>query len=322
MATSTEANALAKAERDRVLGRVLPIALFVAIVAFLGFTVNHFFTVNNLLNILMQSSALGFMAIGMTAVLITGGMDLSIPAVMALSGILGAMFMRAGGNPVIASLIMIAVGMAGGALNGLAVAYLRMIPFVVTLSTQAIAMGACVMITNSVSVLGLTPSFLDVVMSRILGIPTPIVALALVAALVAVLSQRSIFGRWLYAVGINAETARVSGVPKKKVLLGTYIFAGLFAGLAAIVVTARLASASPTMGQEGVVLNVVGSAVVGGVSIYGGSGSFAGAVLGAVIITMISNIMNMAHLSYYATLIVKGLVIVAVVAIDSRSKKA
>ncbi len=322
MATSTEAKALAKAERDRVLGRVLPIALFVAIVAFLGFTVNHFFTVNNLLNILMQSSALGFMAIGMTAVLITGGMDLSIPAVMALSGILGSMFMRAGGNPVLASLIMVAVGMAGGALNGLAVAYLKMIPFVVTLSTQAIAMGACVMITNSVSVLGLSQSFLDVVMSRVLGIPTPILALAIVAAFVAILSQRSIFGRWLYAVGINAETARVSGVPKKKVLLGTYVFAGLFAGLAAIIVTARLASASPTMGQEGVVLNVVGSAVVGGVSIYGGSGSFAGAVLGAVIITMISNIMNMAHLSYYATLIVKGLVIVAVVAIDSRSKKA
>jgi ribose/xylose/arabinose/galactoside ABC-type transport system permease subunit len=322
MATSLEARALAKDERDRVVGRVLPVVLFVAIVAFLGFTVEHFFTANNLLNILMQSSALGFMAIGMTAVLITGGMDLSIPAVMALSGILGSMYMRAGGNPVVGALIMLAVGMAGGALNGIAVAYLKMIPFVVTLSTQAIAMGACVMITNSVSVLGLTQSFLDVVMSKIAGVPTPIVALALVAALVALLSQRSIFGRWLYAVGINAETARVSGVPKKKVLLGTYVFAGLFAGLAAIVVTARLASASPTMGQEGVVLNVVGSAVVGGVSIYGGSGSFAGAVLGAVIITMISNIMNMAHLSYYATLIVKGLVIVAVVAIDSRSKKA
>jgi len=322
MASSTKAKTPEKLERDRVVGKILPIALFAAIVAFLGFAVDHFFTANNLLNILLQSSALGFMAIGMTAVLITGGIDLSIPAVMALSGIIGSMYMRGGGDPVVASFIMIAIGMAGGALNGLAVAYLKMIPFVVTLSTQAIAMGACVMITNSVSVLGLSQSFIDVVMSRVAGVPTPILALAVVAAIVAVLSQKSLFGRWLYAVGINAETARVSGVPKKKVLFGTYVFAGLFAGLAAIIITARLASAAPTMGQEGVVLNVVGSAVVGGVSIYGGSGSFAGAVLGAVIITMISNIMNMAHLSYYATLIVKGLVIVAVVAIDSRSKRA
>ena len=322
MGNTTEAKVPRAMERSKVASRFLPVALFVVVVAFLGFTVDRFFTANNLLNILMQSSALGFMALGMTAVLVTGGIDLSIPAIMAFAGILGSLYMRDGGGPLVGALIMIGVGVGGGALNGLAVASLGMIPFVVTLSTQAIAMGACVMITNSVSVLGLHESFLATVMSKIGRIPTPILALACVTLFVAILSQRSIFGRWLYAVGINAETARVSGIPKKKVLFGAYVFAGLFAGLAAIVVTARLASASPTMGQEGVVLNVVGAAVVGGVSIYGGSGSFAGAVVGAVIITMISNIMNMAHLSYYATLIVKGLVIVAVVAIDSRSKRA
>lgn len=322
MTHTTEAKTALKRERSRVVARFLPVLLFVVVVAFLGFTVDRFFTANNLLNILMQSSALGFMAMGMTAVLVTGGIDLSIPAVMAFAGILGSMYMRAGGGPLAGALIMIGVGVAGGALNGLAVASLRMIPFVVTLSTQAIAMGACVMITNSVSVLGLHESFLNVVMSKVWQVPTPIVALFIVTALVAILAQRSIIGRWLYAVGMNAETARVSGLSTRKVLFGSYAFAGLFAGFAAIVVTARLASASPTMGQEGVVLNVVGAAVVGGVSIYGGSGSFSGAVVGAVIITMISNIMNMAHLSYYATLIVKGLVIIAVVAIDSRSKRA
>ncbi len=320
--TTLEAKANADLGRSRLVLRFIPVALFVAVIVFLGFAVDRFFTANNLLNILMQSSALGFMAIGMTAVLLTGGIDLSIPAIMAFAGILGSMYMREGGNPLIAAAIMIGAGVAGGALNGLAVAFLGMIPFVVTLSTQAIAMGACVMITNSVSVLGLKQSFLDTVMSRILQIPTPIVALGTVTLIVGVLSKKSFVGRWLYAVGMNSETARVSGVPKGRVLFGSYAFAGLFAGLAAIVVTARLASASPTMGEEGVVLNVVGSAVVGGVSIYGGAGSFAGAVVGAVIITMISNIMNMAHLSYYATLIVKGLVIITVVAIDSRSRRA
>jgi ribose/xylose/arabinose/galactoside ABC-type transport system permease subunit len=315
-----EAGKVGKGRPRLTAARIVPIALFIGIILSLGLTVDNFFTVNNGINILMQSAALGFMAIGMTAVLITGGMDLSIPAVMALGGILGSMYMRSGGDPVSGALIMIVVGVAAGAFNGYAVAYLKMIPFVVTLSTQAIAMGACVMITNSQSILGLHESFIDVVMSKVWIVPTPVLALAVAAAIVALLSKKSLFGRWLYAVGINAEAARVSGIPKKKVLMGTYMFAGLFAGLAAIIVTARLMSASPTMGQEGVVLNVMGSAVVGGVSIYGGSGSFVGAVIGAVVITLISNIMNMAHLSYYATLIVKGLVIVVVVAIDSRSK--
>jgi ribose/xylose/arabinose/galactoside ABC-type transport system permease subunit len=166
MARTTEAKAPLAMERSRLIARFLPVALFVAVVAFLGFTVDRFFTAGNLLNILMQSSALGFMAIGMTAVLVTGGIDLSIPALMAFAGILGSMYMRAGGGTLGGALIMIGVGVAGGTLNGLAVAYLRMIPFVVTLSTQAIAMGACVMITNSVGVLGLHQSQRSIIGDR------------------------------------------------------------------------------------------------------------------------------------------------------------
>lgn len=297
------------------------IALMIAL-AILGSNVDHFLSAGNLFNVLMQATPLGLMAIGLTAVLITGGIDLSIPAIMALAGIVGSIYMRDGGAPFAAACIMVAVATVGGCINGFAVAYLKMIPFVVTLSTQAIAMGACVVVTNSVSVLGLHQEFIGAVTSKIWGVPATIVALTIVTLIVYVLSKKSIYGRWLYAVGINSETARVSGIPKQRVIFGAYAFAGLFAGLAAIVITARLASASPTMGQEGVVLNVVGAAVVGGVSIYGGAGSFAGAVAGAVIITLISNVMNLAHLSYYATLVVKGVVIVAVVAMDARSKRA
>ncbi len=294
---------------------------FITLITIIGLTVEHFFTAANLTNVLLQATPLGLMAIGLTAVLITGGIDLSIPAIMALGGILGSMYMREGGNPLVGACIMVGLGLLGGCINGFAVAYLKMIPFVVTLSTQAIAMGACVVITNSVSVLGLSSTFLETLTARPGGIPVPIIALAVLTLIVGVFSSKSLYGRWLYAVGMNAETSQVSGVPKKGVLFGAYAFAGFFAGLAAIIITSRLASASPTMGQEGVVLNVVAAAVVGGVSIYGGAGSFVGAAIGAVVITLISNIMNLAHLSYYATLVVKGLVIVAVVALDARSKR-
>ncbi len=300
---------------------VITILLFAAVMTVLGLTVEHFFTARNLTNVLLQATPLALMAIGLSAVLITGGMDLSIPAVMALGGILGSMYMRDGGNPIAGSLIMAGVGLLCGCLNGYAVAYLHMIPFVVTLATQAIAMGVCVVITNSVSVLGLNESFLAVMTARPGGIPVPIIAVVAITSIVWLLSSKSIFGRWLYAVGMNADTAEVSGIPGQSVIFGAYAFAGLFAGLTAIVVTSRLASASPTMGQEGVVLNVVAASVVGGVSIYGGAGSFVGAVLGATVITLISNVMNLAQISYYATLVVKGLVIVVVVALDAQSKQ-
>jgi ribose/xylose/arabinose/galactoside ABC-type transport system permease subunit len=136
--------------------------------------------------------------------------------------------------------------------------------------------------------------------------------------------KRSMAGRWLYSVGINVKTANVSGVPGNLVVFFTYLVSGFMAGVAAILITARLESASPTMGEEGVVLNVMGAAVVGGASIYGGVGTSLGAIFGAIIITLITNGMNMMHISYHNTLIVKGFVIIFFVAFDSlkRSVKA
>jgi ribose transport system permease protein len=279
--------------------------LFVVFTAFLGLTIRDFISFHNIQN-----------------VLITGGIDLSIPPIMAFAGIVGSLYMGGGGNPIVGALLMVVIGLMGGAVNGVAVAFLGMIPFVVTLATQAIAIGACVMVTQSVSVVVTNESFLGTVMSSLWGIPAPVILLFALTAIITLFARKSVPGRALYAVGVNAETARVSGISTRGVIFGAYAFSGLFAGIAAIVTTARLTSASATLGQEGVVLSVVGAAVVGGVSIYGGAGSFGGAVLGAIIITMISNAMNLAHLSYYATLIVKGLVIVTFVAIDTQSKEA
>lgn len=301
--------------------RYLPLVLFGIVIIVIGLYSPHFLTTRNIINILRQASALGLMAIGMSIVLIAGGIDLSVPSVMALSGILGVMFMRAGGNPILAGLLMIVVGTLAGIINGLAVAYLKMIPFVVTLSMMAIATGASTWLTNKVSITGINYGFVDTVMGKIWIIPVPVIFLFVMTAFVMVLARKSMYGRWLYAVGTNARTAQVSGIPKDRVFFGTYVLSGFFAGLAAIIVTARLESASVTMGPDSFVLDIVSSAVVGGVSIYGGVGSPMGAVIGALIITLISNSMNMMHVSYFYTLLFKGGIIILAVALDALRKQ-
>jgi ribose transport system permease protein len=304
-----------------LLVRYLPLILFAVAIVIIGVATPNFLTARNAINILRQSSALGLMAIGMTVVLIGGGIDLSVPALMAFSGILGAIFMRDGGNSIIAGLIMVIVATLGGCINGYAVAYLKMIPFVVTLAMMNIATGASIWVTEQVSVAPINEGFVNVVMAKLGIIPVPVIFLVIVTALAMVLIKDGLFGRWLYAVGTNARAARVSGIPTDRVIFGTYAVSGFFAGLAAIVVVARLMSAAPTMGDEGVVLDIVSSAVIGGVSIYGGVGSPLGAVLGALFITLITNSMNMLHVSYYTTLVVKGLVIVIAVALDSLRRR-
>lgn len=301
--------------------RYLPLILFVVIVIVIGLYSPHFLKTRNIINVLRQASALGLMAIGMSIVLIAGGIDLSVPSVMALSGILGAMLMRAGGNPVLAALLMVLVGSAAGAINGFAVAYLKMIPFVVTLSMMAIATGASTWLTNKVSISGINYNFVDTVMAKIWMIPVPVIFLLVMTIIAMILARKSMYGRWLYAVGINIKTARVSGIPTDRVIFGTYVLSGVFAGLAAIIVTARLESASVTMGPDSFVLDIVSSAVVGGVSIYGGVGSPMGAVIGALIITLISNSMNMMHVSYFYTLLLKGFIIILAVALDALRKQ-
>jgi ribose transport system permease protein len=144
---------------------------------------------------------------------------------------------------------------------------------------------------------------------------------ALVTLIALIVMRRHMFGRWLYAVGINVRAARVSGIPTTRVVFGAYVVSGFLAGLTAIVLSARLGSASANMGTDAIVLDVVSSAVVGGVSIYGGVGGPLGAVLGAIFITVISNSMNMMQVSFFTSLIVKGIVIVGFVAIDSLRRR-
>ncbi len=303
---------------------VLPYIILFLVLAVMGLTLPYFFTYRNLMNILRQASSLAIMAMGVTIVLITGGMDISIPAIMAFSGILGSMYIVQGGSILLGVLIMLGVATFLGAVNGMAIAYLRMVPFVVTLSMQAIATGASVWMTRNISISGLPDSYVNVIAGRTFGIPNSIIYVLIIGFIFWVIMKKAMPGRWLFSVGTNVRTSKVSGIPGDAVIFFTYVVSGFMAGVAAIFITARLESASPTMGEEGVVLNVIGAAVIGGASIYGGIGTSLGAIFGAIIMTLITNGMNMMHISYHSTLIVKGFVIIFFVAFDSlkRATKA
>lgn len=308
--------------RDRLLA-FLPIAIILVAVILLSLFTPNFMTRRNIVNVLDQTSALALLAVGITAVMVGGGIDLSLPANLALSGVVGAIIMRDGGSPILAGVIMVVVGVLVGAINGLAVAYFRMIPFVVTLAMQFVAIGASTWLTQSVSIANLPMSFVDAVQAKPFGLPIPIhVIIVIVLILIAqVLFKSSIFGRWLYAVGTNSKAARVAGIPAQRVVFGTYVFAGLCAGLAAIITVGRLMSASAQLAGDNVILDTIGSAVVGGVSIYGGIGNPLGAALGALLITAISNSMNMARVSYYFTLMLKGLFIIMFVWLNTLRRR-
>ena len=279
----------------------------------------NFFRYNNIVNVLLQSSLLGMMAVGMAVIMIVGGIDLSLPANMAMSAVVGAFYMKATGDWGTATLIMMGTGILIGLVNGIAVAKLKMIPFVVTLAMMTVVSGTTVWMTNSLSISQLPDGFLDVFGARpFFRIPITVVIVAILSLLVAMLMRSSVPGRWAYAVGINEKAARVARVPISRVVMGSYIFGGLMAGLTAILLTARLGSASANMGNDGVVLDIVSACVVGGISIYGGAGRVGGALFGALLITVLSNAMNLIGVSFYLSLVIKGAVIIAFVAADSR----
>lgn len=293
---------------------LVPLVVALALLAVMQWQAPNFFRPNNLINILVQTSSLGVMAIGMCVVMIGGGIDLSIPANMAFSAVIGALAMRWGMPVGIA--VMLLTGAGIGLFNGLAVAIFGMTPFVVTLATMTVVGGATVWITNSQSISDFPEIFFDIMLARPGGIPVSVIILLVVAVVASLVMSSTVFGRWLYAVGLNPKAARVARVPLERVLLLTYVISGLLAGLAAAMLTARLGSASANLGNDGVVLDIVSACVVGGISIYGGSGRPIGAVFGALFIILIGNSLNQLGVSYFMNLVVKGVAIVAFICLD------
>ena len=307
--------------RRRLMGVAVALAIAAVLAGVLFAYAPNFFSVRNLVNVLIQGSSLGVMAIGLTFVMIVGGIDLSIPATMAFAAVLGAFVMPVWGiSAGVAT--MLASGFAVGAFNGLAVAWFEMTPFVVTLASMTVIGGATVWMTNSQSLSDFPDAFFDMFLSAPGGVPVAVLILVLIAAIASLILSSTAYGRSLYAVGLNARAARLARAPVEWILFSTYAISGLLAGVAAVMLTARLGSASANLGSDGVVLDIVTACVVGGVSIYGGAGMATGAVLGALFVTLISNSLNQLGVSYFMTLVVKGIAIILFIWIDRISARA
>jgi ribose/xylose/arabinose/galactoside ABC-type transport system permease subunit len=302
--------------------------LCVALVAILGPVVPGFSSAANLRNVFSSLLPLLAVAVGQTLVLITGGIDLSVTAVVALASVLGARVMTADGGLLAGSplavpaavLVMLATGLVVGTVNGLSVSRLRMPPFLATLAVMTFASGLALWLTRSANIAGLPEGF------RLLGAgaPGPVPSALLVVGPLALgahlLLTRTVLGRWLFAVGGNARTARVSGVPVERVVLFAYGACGACAAVASVLYTARLETGSPVLGQR-ILLDVIGAVVIGGTSLFGGRGSVVGTVYGALFITLLDNGLNLMGLSSFTVLMVKGAVILAAALVDATRER-
>ena len=282
------------------------------------------FSADNFANLLGNLAPLLVVATGQTIVLIAGGIDLSVTSTIALTSVAGGMVMNANSgwlaqHPLatpVAVLLMLLLGAVIGGGNGLAITKLRMPAFMVTLTSMMFLSGLAVWLTQSKNIPGLPASF------TVLGSRLWIVLLiaAALAGLAHLLLTRSLFGRWLQAVGYNPRTARVSGVPTDGVIVAAYVVSGVFAAAASVLYTARLETASPVLGQR-ILLDVIGATVIGGTSLFGGKGKVLWTLFGVLFLTLLDNALNLMGLSHFLIMMVKGGVIVLAALLDAVRNK-
>jgi len=298
----------------------IPALMLLAVLLGFGAAAPRFLSGQNLLNILIQSASTGVVAIGMTFVLLTGGIDLSVGAVMLLTGGVAAKMALAGAPLWEAGVAALLIGAACGAVNGAIVAVLRIHPFIVTLSTLYLVRGLGLYLTET-RAMNLPPGVLQFGSARLAGIPAPVVLLAVVVVLAHVLLRRASFGLQVYATGHDAEAARRSGIRTGRVLFGVYIISGVLAAAGGLISLAQLGALSPTFGNQRE-FAAVAAAVLGGASLFGGRGTvFPGTVIGAVLVQTIENGLVIANADPYVYPMVAAAIIFAAVFLDSARLK-
>ncbi|PYQ00372.1 MAG: ribose ABC transporter permease [Acidobacteria bacterium] len=288
-------------------------AIFVALLAeclILALATESFFTESNLSNVVRQNAFTAILAAGMSLVILTGGIDLSVGSVVGLAGVLSADALVRGAGLPAGVAVGLVVGLVVGTVNGLAVTQLRVPPFIVTLAMMLIVRGAAYKYTNARTISGL-PSAFGALSQGALAASV----MAAVFALTWVLLMRTPFGRHVYATGGNPEAAWLAGIRVPRVLLAVYALCGLCAGLAGVLVASRLNAGYPKAG-EFYELDAVTAVVVGGTSLFGGRGSIWGTLAGAFFIGILNNGLNLFHVETYDQLMVKGAVLLAAASLD------
>lgn len=288
--------------------------LIVLLVLFGALTMgsDEFLTGANMSNLARQVAVFGIIAVGQLLVILTAGIDLSVGSVLGLTGCIAAELLVHGTGVPIAILGALGAGAAIGVFNGVLVAYGKLPPFIVTLGMLGIARGVVLVLTDASTVQPLPESFGNIANGDFLGLPNLLWLFAAVVATTAFVLRRTVFGRYIYAVGSNPESARLAGVPVTRVLVSVYAIAGLLAAFAGILFTSRLNAGIPTAGT-GYELNAIAACVIGGASLFGAKGGAYGAAAGALIVGTLNNGGNLLNInSFYLQIIIGALILIAV----------
>jgi ribose transport system permease protein len=308
---------------SRIFNRFGTIIILLFLILVITIINPSFLEINNLLNILQQVSINGLVALGMTFVILTGGIDLSVGAILGLTGmILGLMIL--GGIPeAITIIVVLVLGAILGFTNGVFISKLKLQPFIVTLATMAMFRGITLIISDGIPAMNVTQNapILDFFsQGKIFGIPFPSIIFVIVFLILMIILQNTVFGRGVYAIGGNEEVARLSTVPTNRVKTMVYVISGITSAFAGIILTSRLSSAQPTAGQS-YEMDAIAAVVIGGTSLAGGRGRIFGTFIGVLIIGVINNGLNIIGVSAFYQQFIKGLIILLAVILDRKSNK-
>lgn len=297
------------------LTTVIALIILMAVITIIN---SNFLTANNLLNLLLQVTSNALIAFGMTFVILTGGIDLSVGSILALSSALTAGLLGSGMPVTLAILISLILGCILGMMNGLLISYGKLAPFIVTLATMTIFRGATLVYTNGNPITkGLSDTFLFQFLGQgyIVGIPFPVIIMFIVFIVLYVLLHKTAFGKSVYAIGGNEKAAYISGVKLNKVKIIIYSISGIMASISGLIITSRLSSAQPTAGAS-YEMDAIAAVVLGGTSLSGGKGRILGTLIGTLIIGVLNNGLNIIGVSAFWQQVVKGVVILIAVLID------
>ena len=302
----------------QALYRLIAVALLCTALTALS---DVFFTTNNILNVLRQTALLFLMASGLTLVILTAGLDLSVGANIALSACLAASVMKSTGSPLLGMATGIGCGAAVGFANGILVTALRIPSFIATYGMMWMLTGVTYYYMAGETIHGFPPGFRQLGSGYLLGVPMPVYVMMLFLFIGVFFAQRTVWGQQIYAIGANPVAARLSGVPVERRLVMVYAVSGAMAGLASLIILARINSAQGDIGEE-LTLPAIAAVLVGGTSLFGGSGTVAGTLIGALFLTLVLNGMNLLQIHSSWQPLVTGIIILLAVWIDNRTRRS
>jgi len=296
------------------------LAAWILLCVVLALFAPNFLEFDNFTQIVVQSAVIGIAAVGMTFVIITAGIDLSVGSIVALTGMLAAISMQGGVPGFVGILVALGAGLLIGAFNGFSTTYFGITPFIVTLAVLSMGRGLTLAVSSGQTVFGFPASFTFVGQAEILGVSLLVWLTLAVFAIGYFVLSRTVFGHQVYAIGGNREAARLAGIPVRRVSFLVYAISGLCAGLSAVVLTSRLNSALPSA-AEGLELQVIAAVVIGGTSLFGGRGSMGGTLVGVLLIGTLNNGLTLLNVPPFWVQFVQGVVIFLAVLVDALNRR-